>query len=63
MNTTTKEELIKLILKLSYSDYIAFKNNYSITGSRELLEFIEELDKETQEEVINEIHLNTETEY
>ena len=63
MNTTTKEELIKLILKLSYSDYIAFKSNYSITGSRELLKFIEDLDKETQIEVINEIHLNTETEY
>ena len=63
MNTTTKEELIKLILKLNYSDYIAFKNNYSVTGSRELLQFIEDLDEETKEEVINEIHLNTETEY
>ena len=58
-----KKELTKLILKLSYSDYIHFKNNYSITGSRELLEFIEELDKETMEEVISEIHFNTETDY
>ena len=61
--TKLKKELTDLILKLSYHDYIHFKNNYSITGSRELLEFIEDLDKETIEEVINEIHFNTEIEY
>ena len=60
---TTKKQLISLILKLSFQDYAAFKDNYSIKGSRELLEFIEELDKETTEEVVNEINFNTETEY
>ena len=63
MNTTTKQQLTNLILKLSFDDYGAFKDNYNIKGSRELLQFIEELDKETTEEVINEIHFNTETEY
>ena len=63
MITITKQQLTNLILKLSFQDYAAFKDNYSIKGSRELLEFIEELDKETTEEVINEIHFNTETEY
>ena len=60
---TTKKQLISLILKLSFQDYAAFKDNYNIKGSRELLKFIEELDKETTEEVINEIHFNTGTEY
>ena len=60
---TTKKQLISLILKLSFQDYAAFKDNYSIKGSRELLEFIEELDKETTEEVVNEINFNTGTEY
>jgi predicted class III extradiol MEMO1 family dioxygenase len=61
---TTKQQLINLILKLNSSDYMHFLSNYSIKDTgRELLEFIEELDEETQEEVINEIYLNTETEY
>ena len=60
---TIKEQLINLILKLNSSDYMHFKSNYSIKGGRELLEFIEELDEETQGEVINEIYFNTETEY
>ena len=60
---TTKKQLISLILKLSFYDYAAFKDNYSIKGSRELLEFIEDLDKETTQEVLNEIHFNTEIEY
>tara|TARA_R110001599_G_C11734001_1_gene607104 strand:+ start:274 stop:465 length:192 start_codon:yes stop_codon:yes gene_type:complete len=63
MKTTTKQQLINLILKLSFDDYGAFKDNYSIKGSRELLQFIEELDEATTEEVINEINFNTETEY
>tara|TARA_R110000765_G_scaffold349292_1_gene439402 strand:+ start:1160 stop:1348 length:189 start_codon:yes stop_codon:yes gene_type:complete len=60
---TTKKQLISLILKLSFQDYAAFKDNYSIKGSRELLEFIKDLDKETAEEVVNEINFNTEIEY
>ena len=59
-----RKELTDLILKLSYSDYIHFKNNYNIEGSRELLEFITELeDEDTISEVISEIHFNTEIEY
>tara|TARA_R110002110_G_scaffold403452_2_gene621269 strand:+ start:325 stop:522 length:198 start_codon:yes stop_codon:yes gene_type:complete len=61
---TTKQQLINLILKLNSSDYMHFLSNYSIKDTgRELLAFIEELDEETQEEVINEVYLNTETEY
>ena len=63
MQTTIKQQLIDLILKLSFEDYAAFLDNYNIKGSRELLQFIEELDKETTEEVINEIYINTKTEY
>tara|TARA_R110002167_G_scaffold224943_1_gene430312 strand:+ start:446 stop:637 length:192 start_codon:yes stop_codon:yes gene_type:complete len=63
MKTTTKQQLKNLILKLSFDDYGAFKDNYNIKGSRELLQFIEELDEATTEEVINEINFNTETEY
>ena len=60
---TTKQQLINLILLLSFEDYAAFKDNYSIKGSRELLQFIEDLDKETQQEVINEINFNTNYKY
>ena len=63
MKTTTKQQLTNLILQLSFQDYAAFKDNYSIKGSRELLQFIEDLDKETQQEVINEINFNTNYKY
>tara|TARA_B110000238_G_C16065132_1_gene412351 strand:+ start:31 stop:210 length:180 start_codon:yes stop_codon:yes gene_type:complete len=53
---TSKQELIELILKISYQDYAAFLDNYDIEGSRELLRFIEELDEETADEVINKIN-------
>ena len=60
---TTKQQLINLILLLSFEDYTAFKDNYNIKSTRELLQFIEDLDKETQQEVINEINFNTNYKY
>lgn len=65
MNTiTTKQQLINLILILSSEDYTAFLDNYNIKDKgRDLIEFIKELDKETTEEVINEINFNTNYKY
>jgi hypothetical protein len=60
---TTKQQLINLILQLSFKDYESFYMNYNIKGGRELLQFIEGLDKETTEEVINEINFNTNFKY
>ena len=59
-----KQELIDLIMKLTDDDYNYFCSNYSIKDKgRKLLEFIEDLDEDTIEEVISEIHFNTETDY
>ena len=59
-----KKELTELILRLSDLDYESFCMNYNIEDKcRNLIEFIEELDEETMQEVINEIHFNTEQEY
>ena len=58
-NQTTKQELIKLILSLDFQQYSAFKDNYSIKGSRELLQFIEDLrDEEEEQEIVSEILIN-----
>ena len=59
----TKQQLINLILQLSFEDYESFCMNYNIKGGRELLQFIEGLDKETTKEVINEINFNTNFKY
>jgi len=59
-----KKELTELILRLSDLDFENFCSNYSIKNTgRYLLRFIEDLDEDTIEEVINEIHFNTETDY
>tara|TARA_Y100000310_G_scaffold231522_1_gene234103 strand:- start:379 stop:576 length:198 start_codon:yes stop_codon:yes gene_type:complete len=59
-----KQELIDLIMKLSDLDFQKFCSNYRIENAgRSLLRFIEDLDEDTIEEVINEIHINTETDY
>ena len=60
MNTqTTKEQLTALILSLDFQQYGAFKDNYNIKGSRELLQFIDDLrDEEEEQEIINEILIN-----
>jgi hypothetical protein len=62
--TTTQKELIDLILRLTDLDYESFCMNYNIKDTgRNLLEFILDLDEETTEEVINEIHINTNLTY
>lgn len=58
-----KEELTKLILSLTLEDYDNFCSNYQIEEGRGLLEFIEDLDENTLQEVINEIQINTEIDY
>ena len=58
-----KEELTKLILSLIPDDYDHFCSNYQIKEGRGLLEFIEDLDENTLQEVISEIHFNTEIDY
>ena len=58
-----KEELTKLILSLTLEDYDNFCSNYQIEEGRGLLEFIEDLDEDTLQEVISEIHINTEIDY
>jgi len=58
-----KEELTKLILSLIPEDYDHFCSNYQIKEGRGLLEFIEDLDENTLQEVISEIHINTEIDY
>jgi len=56
-----KKELVKTIQKLSFEDFIRFRNNYNIGSDRYALrDFIFELDKETTQEVINEIYINNE---
>ena len=61
-----KEELTELILMLTNEDFENFCSNYKIKDKgRNLLEFIknEAEDEETMQEIINEIHFNTENEY
>ena len=63
---TAKEELTELILMLTDEDFENFCSNYKIKDKgRNLLEFIknEAEDEETMQEIINEIHFNTENEY
>ena len=68
-----KKELTELILRLNNEDYVRFCNNYSICSKdisptdnqlKEIESFMEELQNEEEvEEIISEIHFNTETEY
>ena len=61
-----KEELTELILMLTNEDFENFCSNYKIKDKgRDLLEFIknESEDEETMQEIIKEIHFNTENEY
>ena len=64
METELKKELTELILKLTDVDYESFCMNYNIEDKgRDMLEFIQDLDKDDTEEVISEIHFNAELEY
>jgi len=64
METELKKELTELILKLTDVDYESFCMNYNIEDKgRDMLEFIQDLDEDNTEEVINEIHFNAELEY
>ena len=59
MTLTTKERLILDLTNISLEEYNNFCNNYSIGNGQELLEFIKSLDKDTLQEVLSELWINT----
>jgi hypothetical protein len=59
MTLTTKERLILDLTNISLEDYNNFCNNYSIGNGQELLQFIENLDEDTLQEVLSELWINT----
>ena len=59
MTLTTKERLILDLTNISLEDYNNFCNNYSIGNGQELLQFVENLDEDTLQEVLSELWINT----
>ena len=59
MTLTTKERLILDLTNISLEDYNNFCNNYYIGNGQELLQFIENLDEDTLQEVLSELWINT----
>ena len=59
MTLTTKERLILDLTNISLEDYNNFCNNYYIGNGQELLQFIENLDEDTMQEVLQELWINT----
>ncbi len=59
MTLTTKERLILDLTNISLEEYNNFCNNYSIGNGQELLQFIENLDEDTLQEVLSELWINT----
>jgi hypothetical protein len=59
MTLTTKERLILDLTNISLEDYNNFCNNYYIGNGQELLQFIENLDEDTLQEVLQELWINT----